>query len=71
MSLLQQHRVGARDRLPAVGSSRCCPSCRLALRDGEPHQEAAGAAHPGLAARPHPGECLHDRWTVSGADRGP
>ena len=52
--LLQQHRVGPVDRLPAGGILALLPQLPdWPCRDGAPHQEAAGSRHdPGLAARP-------------------
>ena len=68
--LLQQHRVGPVDRLPACGILALLPQLPdwpAATVHRTRRLKGAGTILDWLNA--HPGEGWQDRWTVSGADR--
>jgi len=68
--LLQQHRVGPADRLPADGILallHCLPDWPAATVHRTMRLRGAATILDWLLA--HPGEGWQDRWTVSGADR--
>jgi len=68
--LLQQHRVGPVDRLPAGGILALLsqlPDWPAATVHRTMRLRGAGAVLDWLLA--YPGEGWQDRWTVSGADR--